>query len=87
MELTRYDGTRFITEEEIDKEFTGKYALVRLEHEDDIWEGGYLVAVATGNGEGRNALDDIGIFEHDAKATIIYGCMERGVNLHVELLD
>ncbi|MCL1997680.1 MAG: hypothetical protein FWG65_02825 [Turicibacter sp.] len=85
MELTRYDGTRFITEEEIDKEFTGKYALISFESVENPWDEGYLIAVAAG-GEGRNALSDIAMLELNSNATIIYGCKERGVNLHVEVL-
>ncbi|MCL1997668.1 MAG: hypothetical protein FWG65_02765 [Turicibacter sp.] len=87
MELTRYDGTRFITEEEIDKEFTGKYALLRLESKNSSLYEGYLVAVAENNSNGYSILGDIGMDEYDGKATIIYGCAERGVDIHVEILD
>ncbi|MCL1997675.1 MAG: hypothetical protein FWG65_02800 [Turicibacter sp.] len=86
MELTRYDGTRFITEEEIDKEFTGKYALITFEGLDDHWNGGYLRAVAEDSADGFSAIDDIGIFEHNSNARVVYGCEERGTNLHVEFL-
>ena len=84
MGVIRYDGTRFITEEEIDREFMGHWVLVTTDrinaHE------GYLVASAEGRDELRPELDDIGITEFDSKAKIIYGCKERGGSLHVELL-
>ncbi|MCL1997676.1 MAG: hypothetical protein FWG65_02805 [Turicibacter sp.] len=86
MELTRYDGTRFITEEEIDREFTGKYALISFEGSKDHWSGGYLRAVAEDSADGYSALCEISILEYEADAKIIYGCKERGVNLHVEFL-
>jgi hypothetical protein len=84
MEIIRYDGTRFITEEEIDNEFTGHWVLITIKDEND--HDGYLIASAKGNGEVRFALEKIGISEFDYKAKIIYGCKTRGINLHVELL-
>ena len=86
MDIIRYDGTRFITEEEIDREFTGSYVLISLKGRDNPWDGGYLVAAADGDADGYSLLSDIGILEFDSQATIIYGCKERGGNLHVELL-
>lgn len=86
MDITRYDGTRFITEEEIDEEFTGHWVLVSLHGADNPWDGGYLVASAEGRNELRPILGRIAALELDSKATIIYGCKERGGNLHVELL-
>jgi len=84
MEIIRYDGTRFITEEEIDEEFTGHWVLVATK--DAVDREGYLIASAEGRDELRPKLDDIGISEFNSKATIIYGCKERGGSLHVELL-
>ena len=43
MEITRYDVTRFVSEEEIDQEFTGQWVLVSLKGLDNSWDGGYLV--------------------------------------------
>ena len=84
MDIIRYDGTRFITEEEIDREFTGHYVLVATDNA--LNREGYLIATADGSGECYSALTEIGILELDSKATIIYGCKERGGSLHVELL-
>ena len=84
-DLTRYDGTRFITEEEIDKEFTGKWVLITIK--DDFDHAGYLVASAEGRDELRPELSDIAMDEFDCRARIIYGCATRGTNYHVELLD
>ena len=87
MEITRYDGTRFITEEEIDEEFTDCYALIRLDG--TAFRDGYLIAVATDD-EDENpyaALSKISFLEYgDTEMTIVYGCKTRGQNLHVELL-
>jgi len=84
--IKRYDGKRFITEEEIDREFLGKWVLVSFEGTDNPWDGGYLVASAEDRPELRWALDDIASDEFNNNAQIRYGCEERGVNLHVELL-
>ena len=77
---------RFITEDEIDREFTGQWVLVSLEGTNNLWDGGYLAASASGQDELRSALDKIGIMEFHANAMIYYGCKERGGSLHVELL-
>jgi len=84
MDITRYDGTRFITEEEIDREFTGHWVLVSQRNAVD--REGYLIASAEGRDELLSELDDIAILELNSNATIIYGCKERGGSLHVELL-
>ncbi|MCL2047533.1 MAG: hypothetical protein FWG87_02290 [Defluviitaleaceae bacterium] len=84
MDITRYDGTRLITLDEIDREFTGKWVLVRLD-EADPWDCGYLVASADGADEMYLPMDDIAVNELNANAKIYYGCTERG-NLHVQLL-
>ena len=86
MDIIKYDGTRFITEEEIDNEFTEKWVLVKLV-ENGSFRDGYLIASADDTPENRWALDDIGMDEYDGQATIIYGCKTRGQNLHVALLD
>jgi hypothetical protein len=86
MEITRYDGTRFITEEEIDREFTGMWVLIRLVS-DSTTSQGYLVASAEGQDELRWDLEDIGLDELNGEAIIIYGCETRGDSLHVQLLD
>ena len=86
-EVMRYDGTRFITEEEIDNEYTGQWVLVNLDGTSNPWDGGYLVATADGIDEMRPIIDRIGIIEFRANAMVYYGCKERGGNLHVELHD
>lgn len=84
MNIVRYDGTRFITEEEIDSEFTGQWVLIKID--DDVDREGYLVASAEGTGEFRPVLSDIAIDEFDSRAKVIYGCETRGGSLHVQLL-
>ena len=84
--VLRYDGNRFITEEEIDKEFTGHWVLIIIDN--DLDNDGYLVASAKDRDDCnlRSVLEDIGLDEYDGRAKIIYGCKNRGMNLHVELL-
>ena len=84
MEITRYDGARFITEEEIDREFTGQWVLVTVNRTNA--HEGYLVASAEGRGDLRSAIENIGIEEYYGRAKIIYGCKTRGSSLHVEIL-
>jgi hypothetical protein len=84
-DIIRYDGTRFITEEEIDREFTSHWVLIRID--DDTAREGYLVASADGRDELRPMMSEISILEFDAKTKVIYGCKTRGDNLHVELLS
>ncbi|MCL1863610.1 MAG: hypothetical protein FWF78_08595 [Defluviitaleaceae bacterium] len=85
MDIVRYAGTRFITEEEIDREFTGHWVLVRIDGAPYEREG-YLMASAEGRDEFRSDLEDIAVMELDSKAKILYGCKTRGGSLHVELL-
>jgi hypothetical protein len=84
MDITRYDGTRFITEEEIDREFLGHWVLVAQKNPVD--REGYLIASAEDRDELLSKLGEIAILELNSDATVIYGCEERGGNLHVELL-
>jgi hypothetical protein len=87
MNIVRYDGTRFITEDEIDREFTDQWVLISVKNEHDaLTRKGFLVATAEGKDELRSVLSDIAITEFDSKATIIYGCKTRGDDLHVQLL-
>ena len=88
MDIERFDGTRFITEEEIDREFTGRWVLIRLPENATTLRHGYLVASAEGSDEMRWVIEDFGRDElgFSDNATIKYGCETRGDNLHVELL-
>ena len=86
MNITRYDGTRFITEEEIDRDFTGQWVLISLINLPNPWEGGYLVASADGRDEMYPELSDIAYYDFNNKAKIIYGCKTRGDSLHVQIL-
>ena len=86
MEIIRYNGTRFITEDDVDRDFTGQWVLIRISDESNP-RNGYLLASAEGKDELRPLLEDIGITEFDCNAKILYGCKTRGRNLHVELLD
>jgi hypothetical protein len=84
MDIMRYDGTRFVMEGEIDREFRGQWVLVSLTDLDNSWDGGYLIATVTS----RDTLfsQTLAIDEFNANAKIYYGYRERGGNLYVELL-
>ena len=85
IDIIRYDGTRFITEEEIDKEFTGQWVLIGIN--DDLDREGYLLASAEGIDENRSLIEDYAFTIDSTESKIIYGCESRGDNLHVMLLD
>jgi len=84
VDITRYDGTRFMTEEDVDREFIGQWVLLRVNRDFD--REGYLVASADGRDELRSLLSDIAVDEYNAQAKIIFGCKSRGGSLQVELL-
>ena len=87
MQITRYDGTRFITEEEIDREFTDHWVLVATEDAaQSLRHEGLLIASADGDDDNYAPLSDIAIDELNSNATIVYGCTERGREYHVQLL-
>ena len=87
MDLQRYDGSRFITVDKIDEEFTGHYVLVTTSRVNA--NEGFLVASAKDVNEPnmRMVLENIGLDEYEGRAKIFYGCKTRGMNLRVELLD
>ena len=72
MYIIRYDGTRFITEEEIDKELYRTLGTHLLIGTDNPWDGGHLVASSEGIDELRPALSSIAILELDSNAKIKY---------------
>jgi len=88
--ITRYDGTRFITEEEIDKEFLDHWVLIAIENDQQGLSGeGYLLASADSK-EGNYALlcnIEETELEEEQMSTIVYGCRERGGDLRVYILD
>ena len=84
-DIIRYDGTRFMTEEDVDREFTGHWVLLKTTGRPNTHEG-YLVASAEGRDELRPELSDIAITEFGSRAKIIYGCKTRGDSLHVQIL-
>lgn len=85
MSIVKYDGSRFITEEDIDREFTGHYVLLFTGGKPNAHEG-FLVASGVGSEETYSELSDLSIIELNAQAKIIYGCKTRGDSLHVQLL-
>ena len=88
MEVTRYDGTRFITKEEIDEEFDGYNVLVSLKGVSDRFNEGYLIAAAKDGKGSYGILSDIAMEELEADAKIHYGCKDWELTyIHEELLD
>lgn len=85
--ITRYDGTRFITETEIDKEFTDHWVLIAIENDQQGFDGeGYLIASIEDVGDNYGLIADLAT-ELDFKVKIKCGCKERGGDLHVQILS
>jgi hypothetical protein len=82
--ITRYDGTRFITEEEIDQEFTGQWALIHAKKPVD--RDGLLIATGPDTHEAYAVLSDMAEDGYELHAKLIFACETRGGSLHVELL-
>ncbi|MCL2170259.1 MAG: hypothetical protein FWB74_09600 [Defluviitaleaceae bacterium] len=83
-EVTRYDGTRFITEEEIDVEFEGCYVVIEIKNDSD--RDGYLIASVHGDAENSYSISsDIAMDEIDTNATIVYGTKLRGLSIDEQI--
>ena len=77
MSLTRYDGTRILTEKDIDNEFLGKTVLLDG-REFPNQNKGYLIASVNAEREQVDLLDDILYNEYDGSGLIITGSKAKG---------
>ena len=77
MSLERYDGTRFLTETDVDREFLGKTVLLDCR---GFTEGdeGYLVASVDATREQVLLLDEIKMNELGGRGLIITGSKSKG---------
>jgi hypothetical protein len=77
MSLTRYDGTRLLTEADVDREFLGKTVLLDCREFPDGYEG-YLIASVDADREQLGLLHDIKMNEYGGRGLIITGSKARG---------
>jgi hypothetical protein len=77
MSLTRYDGTRLLTEAEIDMEFLGKTVLLDC-REFPNQSKGYLIASVDAIREQVENLYNIKMNEYNGRGLIITGSNEKG---------
>jgi len=78
VKITRYNGTRLITQEEVDVEFLGGCVLIDSSEFPSQFEG-YLLASATGDERSAyKAILDIKVNEFNGKHKILSGSCNRG---------
>jgi len=77
MTLTRYDGTRLLTEADVDREFLGKTVLLDCREFPSGYEG-YLIASVDAEREQVRMLRDIKVNEYGGRGLIITGSKARG---------
>jgi hypothetical protein len=77
MSLIRYDGTRILTETDVDREFLGKTVLLDCrEFPNDI--KGYLIASVDADRDQVELLDDIKYNEFKGHGVIVTGSKAKG---------
>jgi hypothetical protein len=77
MSLTRYDGTRLLTEADVDREFLGKTVLLDCREFPSGYEG-YLIASVDAEREQVRFLDEIKINEYGGRGLILTGSKAKG---------
>ena len=78
MSLIRYDGTRILTEADVDREFLGKTVLLDC-RAFPRGDKGYLVASVDADKEQDvNFLDDIIMSEYNGRGIIVTGSKAKG---------
>jgi len=75
--MTRYDGTRVLTEADVDREFLGKTVLLDC-REFPQGDKGYLVAVGDADRAQFEMLLDIKMGEFGGRGLIITGSKAKG---------
>ena len=77
MTLTRYDGTRLLTEADVDREFLGQSVLLDCREFSSGFEG-YLVASTNADRDGFRLLLDVKTSELNGHGLIVTGSNCRG---------
>ena len=77
MALIRYDGTRLLTEKDVDREFLGKTVLLDCRDSSES-DGGYLIASVDADREQVLLLDEILYSEYSESGMIITGSKAKG---------
>jgi hypothetical protein len=76
--ITRYEGTRLITQEEVDTEFLGGCVLVDLSSFPNQSKGYLLVSALGEERAAYKAILEIKVNEFNGKHKILSGCSKRG---------
>jgi hypothetical protein len=77
MSLTRYDGTRLLTEAEVDSEFLGKTVLLDCRKFPNQSKG-YLIASVDAIREQVDCLYNIKMNEFNGRGLIVTGSKDKG---------
>ena len=77
MNLKMYDGTRILTEADVDREFLGKTVLLDC-REFPRGDRGYLIASVDADREQIELLDEIKYGEYGGRGLIITGSKAKG---------
>jgi len=77
MSLTRYDGTRILTEADVDREFLGKTVLLDCREFPSGYEG-YLVASVDADREQIRMLYEIKMNEYGGRGLVLTGSKAKG---------
>ena len=77
VEVIRYDGTRLMTEPDVDNEFLGHCVLLNTDGFPNESKG-YLIASAKGGREAYGAILDLKRNEFNGKGLIVTGSDMRG---------
>ena len=77
MSLIRYDGTRILTEAEVDREFLGKTVFLDCRDFPNQIKG-YLIAAVDADRDQVELLYDIKIEEYDGYGVIVTGSKAKG---------
>ena len=77
MSLIRYDGTRLLTEADVDREFLGKTVLLDGKNFPNQIKG-YLIASVDNERDQLELLDDIWINEYNIGGRVVTGSKLKG---------
>ena len=86
MEIIRYDGTRLMTVDDVDRDFLGHVVLLDTEGFGSSWQG-YLLASVEGGREAFKLLHELRMTEYGGKGSIESGCDKRGMTIGVFCQD
>ena len=82
--IKRFENPSFMENGEINRIYEGMWVLVKQNSADDlIWDGGYVVAIASDTDENRDILHEALDKELDFAGYLHYGHIDKGESLDV----